>query len=173
MLNCLTNRLPSFGFTNQRSADYADTGPNLQLREHLSGNLISEGVIFGPRGTVVSRFVADMQGTWDGSRGTLNEAFAFSSGDTQTRRWELSTGNDGRFWGTAADIVGKMTGETSGATARMDYRLRLEADAGGHVLSVTDWMYLTENGTILNRSHMRKFGVKVAELVATIRRAPG
>jgi len=26
-----------------------------------------------------------------------------------------------------------------------------------------------ENGTIMNRSEMRKFGVKVAELVATIR----
>ena len=34
---------------------------------------------------------------------------------------------------------------------------------------VTDWMYLVENGTVINRSQFRKFGVKVAELVATMR----
>ena len=34
-----------------------------------------------------------------------------------------------------------------------------------------DWMYLMENGTIINRSQFRKFGVKVAELVATMRPA--
>jgi hypothetical protein len=30
-------------------------------------------------------------------------------------------------------------------------------------------MYLTPNGTIVNRSQFRKFGIKVAELVATMR----
>ena len=40
-----------------------------------------------------------------------------------------------------------------------------------HALDVTDWMYLMENGTIMNRSEMRKFGIKVAELIATIRPA--
>jgi hypothetical protein len=32
-------------------------------------------------------------------------------------------------------------------------------------------MYLTENGTIMNLSQFLKFGIKVAELVATIRPA--
>jgi hypothetical protein len=30
-------------------------------------------------------------------------------------------------------------------------------------------MYLMQNGTIINRSQFRKFGIKVAELVATMR----
>ena len=51
------------------------------------------------------------------------------------------------------------------------YRIRLEPEAGGHVLDVTDWMYLMENGAIMNRSEFRKFGVKVGELVATMRKA--
>jgi hypothetical protein len=37
------------------------------------------------------------------------------------------------------------------------------------VLNTVDWMYLTPNGTIMNRSQFRKFGIKVAELVATMR----
>ncbi|TVR45575.1 MAG: DUF3833 family protein, partial [Rhodobacteraceae bacterium] len=34
----------------------------------------------------------------------------------------------------------------------------------------TDWMYLVDDKTIVNRSQFRKFGIKVAELVATMRR---
>ncbi len=51
----------------------------------------------------------------------------------------------------------------------MNYRIKLPEDSGGHVLDTTDWMYLTGNGTIINRSQFRKFGIKVAELVATMR----
>jgi len=35
---------------------------------------------------------------------------------------------------------------------------------------VTDWMYLAPGGTIVNRSQFRKYGIKVAELVATMKR---
>jgi hypothetical protein len=56
-----------------------------------------------------------------------------------------------------------------GSAARLTYRIRLTEEAGGHVLSVTDWLYLMDNGTLMNRSQMRKFGITVAELIATIR----
>jgi len=58
-----------------------------------------------------------------------------------------------------------------GAGVMLRYRLRLPEASGGHVLDVTDWMYLMQNGTIINRSQFRKFGVTVAELVATMRPA--
>jgi hypothetical protein len=51
----------------------------------------------------------------------------------------------------------------------LKYRIVLPKGSGGHTLDVTDWLYLAENGAILNRSEMRKFGIKVAELVATMR----
>ena len=69
----------------------------------------------------------------------------------------------------AADLVGTGHGVVAGPTVRMTYNLRLPDTAGGHVLKVNDWMYLTENGTIMNRSQFRKYGLKVAELVATMR----
>lgn len=161
-----------FSFAAQRASDYARTGPAFDLRRHLAGPILSEGVIFGPDGRVASRFVAEMQGDWDGDTGTLSERFRYADGGVQDRKWNLTIGADGRFTATADDIIGTGTGEQSGATARITYRLRLPEAAGGHVLDVTDWLYLMENGTIMNRSEMRKFGVKVAELIATMRPAP-
>ena len=85
----------------------------------------------------------------------------------------MTIGNDGTMRAEADDVVGAGQGTVSGPTVQMLYNLRLPAcGRRGMFVAVTDWMYLTENGTIINRSQFRKFGIKVAELVATMRRVP-
>ncbi|WP_114966322.1 DUF3833 domain-containing protein [Alkalilacustris brevis] len=158
------------GFAAQKPADYAGTGPQFDLRKHLSGPLLCEGVIYGPTGRVVSRFVADMEGRWEGNRGVLTEDFRYDSGATQQREWRLTLGNDGNLSAEADDIVGTGTGQQQGSAMRLQYRIRLPESAGGHVLDTTDWMYLAANETVVNRSQFRKYGIRVAELVATVRK---
>ena len=160
---------PGFGFKSQRPSHYGGTVPEFDMKTHLSGPIISEGMIHDLRGRMVSRFVAEMQGTWDGNTGTLAENFTYANGGTQQRLWNLTLKEDGHFTATADDIIGLAKGQVSGATLSMTYRIRLPENAGGHVLDVTDWLYLMENGTLLNRSELRKFGIKVAELTATMR----
>ena len=65
------------------------------------------------------------------------------------------------FTATADDIIGTAQGEVSGSSIQLKYRIVLPKDSGGHTLDVTDWLYLAENGAILNRSEMRKFGIKL------------
>ena len=65
--------------------------------------------------------------------------------------------------------MGVGRGQQIGSAVNLTYTIRLLESAGGHVLDVTDWMYLLPNGTIVNRSQFSKFGIRVAELVATIR----
>lgn len=156
-------------FQAQEPADYRGKGPDFDLRRNLSGPLTCEGVIFGPTGRVTSRFVADMVGTWTGTTGTLAEVFRYDSGTVQNRAWTLALGAEGDITATAPDVEGVGKGRVMGPGVMLRYRIRLTPEAGGHVLDVTDWMYLVENGTIINRSQFRKFGIKVAELVATIR----
>ena len=160
------------GFRSQNPAAFAGKGPQFDLRQHLNGPILCEGVIYGPTGHVTSRFVADMVGTWDGNVGTLREKFRYDSGAVQERCWTLSLGNDGRIRAEAPDVVGTGAGMVEGPAVQMNYKIKLDASAGGHVLTVTDWMYLMENGTIMNRSQFTKFGITVAELVATMRRVP-
>jgi Protein of unknown function (DUF3833) len=167
LLMALRSRYASF--QAQTPADYTGRGPVFDLRQHLNGPLTCEGVIFGPTGRVTSRFVADMEGSWSGTTGTLAEVFRYDSGTVQHRAWTLALGPDGTITATAPDVVGQGTGRVAGSGVMLRYRIRLTPEAGGHVLDVTDWMYLMENGSIMNRSQFRKFGFKVAELVATMR----
>lgn len=158
-------------FVSQRPADYAGEGPAFDPRVHLAGDILSEGMIYGPTGRVTSRFTARMRGDWGNAGGRLAEDFTFATGETLSREWSITQTGPDRFVATAPDVIGEATGEISGPTLRMRYRLKLTETAGGHVLNVTDWIYLAPNGVILNKSEMRKFGIKVAELVATMRPA--
>lgn len=158
-----------FSFRAQNPRDYAESGPLFSLKEHLSGEILSEGLIYGPTGKMTNSFVATMVGEWDGDTGTLSEAFTYSNGSQQNRKWFLTLGPDNTFTATADDIVGTAQGTVSGSTVKMTYKIILPEDSGGHTLTVTDWLYRTENGVIMNRSELRKFGIKVAELVATMR----
>ncbi len=158
-------------FRAQNPKDYAGTGPAFSLKKHLSGEILSEGLIYGPNGKMTNSFVARMVGAWEGDTGTLSEEFTYSNGKQQSRKWFLKIGAGNTFTATADDIIGEARGIVSGATIRMEYQIRLPEEAGGHTLRATDWLYLTESGVIMNKSEMRKFGIKVAELIATMRPA--
>ncbi|WP_278923375.1 MULTISPECIES: DUF3833 family protein [Pseudophaeobacter] len=159
-----------FSFRAQNPADYKDSGPSFVLQEHLSGRLQSEGLIFGPKGDMTNSFVAEMVGEWDGDTGTLTENFTYSNGKTQQRKWYLRMDSASTFTATADDIVGEGKGVISGSTVKLSYLITLPEESGGYTLEATDWMYLTENGVIMNKSEMRKYGIKVAELLATMHR---
>ncbi len=155
-------------FWAQKPEDYAD-GPAFDIRERFNGPITCEGVIYGPTGRVSSRFVAHFDAQWDGNVCTMKEVFHYDSGNVQNREWTLRLGNDGKIQATAPDVIGTGSGEQRGSAVLLNYRIKLSDEAGGHVLDTTDWMYLMQNGSIMNRSQFRKFGIKVAELVATMR----
>lgn len=159
------------GFVAQTPDDYADTDTMFDVRTHLNGPIVCEGLIYGPTGRVTSRFVGHFDCKWDGNRGHMSEVFHYDDGSQQARAWDLTLGNDGAIRALASDVVGEGSGQQKGNAVRLNYRFRLPEKSGGHVLDVVDWMYLAPNGTIVNRSQFRKFGIKVAELIATMRPA--
>ncbi|MEX3313520.1 DUF3833 family protein [Sulfitobacter sp. PS-8MA] len=156
-------------FHGQSPSEYIDAFPQFDLRLHLRNKMICEGVIFGPLGRVTSSFTADFDVVWEDNVATVTETFRYNDGSRQNREWTLTLGEDGHFDSTAPDVVGVGKGIQAGPTLQLRYRIRLPEELGSHVLNTVDWMYLTPDGTIVNRSQFRKFGVKVAELVATLR----
>ncbi len=156
-------------FLAQKPGDYANAEPAFDIRERLNGPLLCDGVIYGPLGRVTSRFTAEFDASWTGDHGRMRETFHYDSGVTQEREWRLALDAEGNITADADDLEGPGKGRQEGAGVRLAYRIKLPESAGGYVLDVVDWMYLLDNGTIMNRSQFRKFGICVAELVATMR----
>ena len=163
-------RTKKLSFLNQNENHYSGQKPTFNIRDTLSGELLCEGIIFGPTGVVNSRFVADMNAIWDGNKGIINERFVYDNGSVQDREWVLTIMDSGKILAEASDLIGTGTGAQSGSTVKLNYNLKLPQDAGGHEIAVVDWMYLLSNGSIMNRSQFYKYGIKVGELVATIRK---
>ncbi len=154
-----------WSFSAQNIDIYASEKPIFDIREALKGQFIAEGVIYDYTGNVNIRFHAKMNGQFSDRDGTLDESFTYSDGFVDQRNWKIKFEQDGSFTATAPDVIGTATGQQKGNAVVMRYKLRLAERAGGHVLDVTDWMYLLDSGVVINRSEMRKFGIKVAELV--------
>jgi len=160
------------GCGSQALDDYASETPTLDLREYLNGPLTASGIFFDHAGRADMRFIVEMEGAWDGDTGTLAERFRYSDGHNDERVWTIRFQDDGRFTATAHDVVGEARGGQRGNAAMMRYRLRIPRDGDEVVVSMEDWLYLQEDGTLINRTKMRKFGLTVGELVVAFRKLP-
>ncbi|MCK0168999.1 DUF3833 domain-containing protein [Jannaschia sp. S6380] len=157
------------GFPSQKVRDHRALQPAFDLPTRLSGPMDCTGTIFGPLGRVSSRFKARMHTSWNGPNGIMDENFTYDDGSTQTRQWRLTIGQDGSLRAEADDVPEAGHGQLAGNALRLTYQIRLPKENGGHVLDAVDWMYLQQDGTILNRSQFRKYGIMVAELFCVMR----
>ena len=99
---------------------------------------------------MVRRFTVRMQCGWNGDNGVLDEQVVYSDGKTERRVWRLKRltgpGNEGRFTGTADDVVGTASGQAAGNAFQWKYTLRLPVDGSVYEVPFDDWMYLMGDG---------------------------
>jgi hypothetical protein len=153
------------GCAAPRIQAYRDNEPKVDIREYFDGELVAYGTVQDITGKVVSRFTADIRGSWDGDEGTLNETFTFEDGAEEIRNWTLRLNpEDGSFTGTAHDVVGEAKGEQAGNAIFMKYTLRRDINGRTIDFTMDDRLYLINESLMMNQTKMKKFGITVAEL---------
>lgn len=151
-------------------SDYAGEKPALDLAEFFNGPVRAWGIFQDRSGKVVRRFEVDMIGRWEGDEGVLEEDFRFADGSTQRRVWRFRKVDGHTYTGTADDVVGEAEGEVYGNALRWRYVLALEVDGKVWNVVFDDWMYLLDDRTMVNRSEMKKFGLRVGEVTLFFRK---
>jgi hypothetical protein len=152
--------------------DFAGQKPELDLRTYFNGTLDAYGVFLDRSGKVVRRFTVVMRCTWEGEEGVLDEDFIYSDGTTEKRVWRLTHLGDGRYSGTAGDVVGTAMGQTRGNTFRWGYTLSLPVDGKVYEVQFDDWMYLMDERVMLNKAVMSKFGFRLGEVMLSFVKRP-
>ena len=152
------------GCASQSLDGYAAEKPALDLAQYFNGRVHAHGMFQDRGGQIVKRFTVVMECTWNGDRGVLDEAFTYSDGTTQRRVWRLVKHADGRYTGTADDVVGQARGQTRGNAFRWAYTLALPVDGRVYEVDLDDWMYLIDERVMLNRATMSKWGVYLGEI---------
>lgn len=143
---------------------YKGTKPEVDIKTYFNGPIKAWGIVQDWRGRVVSRFDINMVGKWKGNTGTLTEKFSYYDGKKQERVWTIHKLADGSYEGTAADILDKATGNVLGNAARWNYVMDLPVDNTTYRITFDDWMWQLNDGVLINRSYLKKFGITVSEL---------
>ncbi|MFG6429908.1 DUF3833 domain-containing protein [Roseateles sp. LYH14W] len=144
--------------------DYAAEKPVLDLKTYFNGPMTAHGLFTDRAGKVQRRFVVQLLGRWQGDVGTLEEDFIYSDGKTERRVWTITSLGNGRYKGTAADVVGEAAGEARGNALRWSYTLRLPVDGTTYDVQFDDWMYLMDGKVMLNKARMSKFGFHLGDV---------
>ena len=159
------------GCAGPQANDYANEKPQLDLRQYFSGTIDAYGIFTDRSGKVVKRFMVEMKCSWTGAPGqeigVLDEFFTYSDGTKDRRVWTLKRGPDGKYIGTAADVLGEATGQEKGNAFRWGYTLLLPVDGKTIEVQFDDWMYLMNDKIMLNKAEMSKFGFKLGEVTLT------
>ncbi|MEY4641501.1 MAG: hypothetical protein RLZZ227_1495 [Pseudomonadota bacterium] len=147
---------------------YRATEPALDLRTFLQGDLRAYGLLRDRSGRMTRRFVATLQASWDGDNGTLVEQFKFDDGEIQDRTWQLRHLGNGRYVGTAGDVVGEAFGSSAGSVFQWQYQLLVPWNDTTLKVTLDDWLYLVDERHLLNVTELTKFGFRVGDLTLVI-----
>ena len=158
------------GCSQVRVSDYSDLEPRMELEEFFTGTLVAHGVVKNRGGRVIRTFNADIAAHWQDGEGTLDEDFVFDDGERDRRVWTLTPVAQGRYTGSAGDVVGEGRLQVAGNSVFLDYVLRVPYGDGTVDVRVDDRMYLLAPGVLLNESIMSKFGVEVGSILLVILR---
>ncbi len=115
-------------------------------------------------------FNAEIKGSFDGSVITLDEDFIFDDGEKQKRIWKITKQPDGRYIGTAGDVVGDAVGQIAGNSMFLKYVLDVPYKNRTIHISIDDRMYLVEPDLLINESKMTKFGFRVGQIILVIKK---
>lgn len=151
--------------------DYAAEKPVLDLQRYFNGDVTAHGMFSDRSGKVVRRFTVLMKCSWVGDDGTLDETFSYSDGKTERRVWRLRKEANGRYTGTAGDVVGTANGQVAGNAFQWNYTLNLPVNDKVYDVQFDDWMYLMDERVMLNRAVMSKFGIRLGEVTLAFQKA--
>jgi Protein of unknown function (DUF3833) len=149
---CVVIALVTTSCTSVQLSDYAHQKPTFDMREYFNGRVVAYGIVQDRSGKVIRRMTVDMQCSWQGDTGTLDEHFTYADGKKERRVWTIKKQND-LYSGTAA----------------LNWKYVLALPVGDKVYNVhfDDWMWQLDDTIMMNRAVFSKFGFKLGEVLIT------
>jgi hypothetical protein len=139
-------------------------GRGLELTEFFEGRTTAWGLFEDRFGKVRRRFRIEIHGRWSDEQFLLEESFDFDDGEKDHRVWRISATKDGTFSATCPECIGTAIAHAATDSLTMAYAFRLKLKSRTIDVDCDDRFYRIDRDTVMNRTTMRKWGVKLGEL---------
>ena len=143
---------------------FAATAPAFDPVRFWTGRTTSWGVIENRDGAPTAIITTTTDGTAEGAGGLHMVQHVRHDGRDTARDWHIRRLGPGQFEATANDLVGTARGATSGRTLHWTWTLASEPGDGLYNVTMDQWMYLADDGTLMNRTIITKLGIRLAEV---------
>ena len=145
--------------------DYLNIEPKFDFRNYFDGELKAWGIVQNRQGKIINRFDMKMLGSWQGNEGKLEEQFYYYDATPQEQKaWSISIDEQGQISARGDHIVGEAKFASFGNAVNWQYTMTVPVGETTYDIAFDDWMWLMNDGSVMNRSYMRKFGIQVAEI---------
>ncbi len=144
--------------------EYKNNEPKLVLEEYFTGKTTAYGVFENRSGDVINQFKVLIDGSFENDVLTLSEDFIYMDGKKDNRLWKIKKLPDGHYEGTTNGVIGVAKGQISGNAFNWVYVFDLPVGDTSYKLKFDDWMFLQEDGVLINRAHVTKWGFKVGSV---------
>jgi hypothetical protein len=139
----------------------------------FAGRTASWGVFENRSGEPTGRIVTESVGDPEGADGLhVVQRLTFEDGSVVQRDWHIRRVAPHRFEATANDMAGVAIGETFGRAFHWRWVLRREPDDWLTAVTLEQWMYLMDGGTMVNRTVITKAGVVMATVTEHFAKLP-
>jgi hypothetical protein len=152
---------------------FAGQGPELDPLRFFARHVRSWGVLEdrggAPTGTVATDCAGQIEP--DGSL-AMHQHLTYGDGTTERRDWRMRRTGPGTYEATATGMVGTGNGEAAGRVFHLAWTLAARPGNPLANVAMDQWMYLQDDGAVVNRTVVRKLGVVVAEVTEQFAPAP-
>ena len=141
---------------------FTGTTPVFDPVSFFTGHVTSWGVLEDRSGYPTEVITTDCQGEAEGADGLHMVQHLVQGKEDKTRDWHMRRLSPTRFEATANDVIGTAQGESAGRVFHWTFVLALRPGDGLANVTLDQWMYLQDDGSMINRDTVRKLGVVVA-----------
>ena len=143
---------------------FAGTQPPFDPVRFFTGHVVSWGVLEDRSGSPTSSITTDCMGVPEGSDGVHMIQHLTEGKDHQTRDWHMRRVTPTHFEATATEVLGLAAGDSAGRVFHWTYDLATDPGNPLKNVHMDQWMYLMDDGSMINRATITKLGVTVAQV---------
>lgn len=144
--------------------NFTNSLPELNLFDYFDGKTTAWGIFEDRFGTIQKQFRVNIIGKINGDYLILDEKFIYNNGDIERRVWNIKKVNNNSYEGKADDIEGIAKGTSNGNALNWQYDMNIKIKGRDFLVHFNDWMFLQDNGVLINRAKVTKWGFKVGEI---------
>ena len=144
--------------------DFGATVPVFDPIRFFTGHVASWGVLENRSGQPTRIVTTDCLGEVDGDTLRMTQRLTIGQDAPVTRTWQMRRTVPGHYEATANDMVGTATGAASGRAFHWNWTLATSPGNDLKNVEMDQWWYLLDDGSMLNRTTVRKLGVILIEV---------